>query len=82
MDLETLRCFFGWCTLINIGLLLFWFLFMAFAHDFVYQMHTKWFKLSKQRFDEIHYAGMAFFKICIFIFNFVPFVVLHVLDKS
>ena len=48
-----------WCMIINLGLLLWWFLIVVLAHDFVYQMHSRWFKLSVEKFDSIHYAGMA-----------------------
>jgi hypothetical protein len=60
------------------GILLWWFLFFALAHDWVYQFHGKWFKLSVDKFDAIHYAGMAFFKICIFLFNIVPYFALRI----
>ena len=78
MTIQVLREFFRWCLVINIGLLLWWFLFMTLAHDWVYRMHTKWFKLSMETFDTIHYAGMAFFKIAIFVFNLVPYLALHI----
>lgn len=78
MTIQVLREFFLWCLVINVGLLLWWFLFMTLAHDWVYRMHTKWFKLSMETFDTIHYAGMAFFKIAIFVFNLVPYLALHI----
>ena len=46
MNVETLIAFLGWCTLINLGLLIWWSLFVVFAHDWTYQMHSKWFKIS------------------------------------
>ena len=76
MTLEVLRKFFLWCLVFDVGLLLWWFLFLTFAHDWVYRMHTKWFKVSAEQFDAIHYAGMAFFKILIFVFNVTPFLAL------
>ena len=78
MAIETLRAVLGWCSIINMGLLLWWFLIIIVAHDWVYKFHSKWFKLSVERFDGIHYAGMAFFKIGIFVFNLVPFIALHI----
>ena len=63
MDIVWLREFLFWCNVINLGLLLWWFLFVALAHDWTYRMHSRWFKLSPQTFDAIHYAGMALFKI-------------------
>ena len=73
MTIDLVRDALLWCFIINIGILLWWFLFVTLAHDWVYQFHGKWFKLSVDKFDAIHYAGMAFFKICIFLFNIVPY---------
>ena len=73
MTIDLVRDALLWCFIINMGILLWWFLFFTLAHDWVYQFHGKWFKLSVDKFDTIHYAGMAFFKICIFLFNIVPY---------
>ncbi len=78
MTIDLVRDALLWCFIINIGILLWWFLFFSLAHDWVYQFHGKWFKLSVDKFDTIHYAGMAFFKICIFLFNIVPYFALRI----
>lgn len=78
MTIELLRNILGWCAVMNLGLLLWWALFFMFAHDVVYRLHGKWFKLSAERFDAIHYTGMAFFKITIFVFNIVPYIALRI----
>ncbi len=78
MTVEIVRNVLAWCTLINLGILLYWFLFFTLAHDWVYRIHGKWFKLSKEQFDSIQYAAMAFYKVAIFVFNMVPFIALHI----
>ena len=78
MTVEQIREVLGWCAVINIGLLLWWFLMFALARDFVYRLHGKWFRLTPERFDAIHYAGMAFFKIGIFLLNIVPYLALRI----
>ncbi|NNF96046.1 MAG: hypothetical protein HKM94_03855 [Halobacteria archaeon] len=78
MTIELLREFLGWCTLINFGLLIWWFLFVIFAHDWTYKLHSKWFNIATDRFDAIHYSGMAIFKMGIFMFNLVPYLVLRI----
>jgi len=76
---ETITEILFWCSIINIGLLAWWVLIFITAHDWIYQMHSRWFKLPVERFDAIHYAGMAFFKICIFLFNIVPYVAIRII---
>lgn len=65
-----------WCFIINMGLMMLWFLMFKFAHDWIYRTHGQWFKFSVEQFDTIHYAGMAFFKTCVIVFNLVPFIAL------
>lgn len=67
-----------WCTLINYGVLLVWFLFFMIAHDWMYQFHGRWFRVSVEQFDAIHYAVMAVYKISIILFNLVPYIALYV----
>jgi hypothetical protein len=78
MTLELIRNTLGWCAIINMGLLLWWLLFFVNAHDWMYKFHGKWFKISTETFDAIHYAGMAAFKIAIFLFNLVPYLALRI----
>ena len=78
MTIEIVRDALLWCFIINMGLLLWWFVLFTFAHDWVYRFHGKWFKLSEDRFDTINYAGMALFKILIFVFNLIPYIALRI----
>jgi Family of unknown function (DUF6868) len=79
MDIETLTHFFGWCIVINITILLWWVLLIIFAHDWVYKIHSKWFYLEQQQFDTVHYAGIAIYKLSIFIFNIAPYLALRII---
>ena len=78
MTVEIIRDVLAWSTVINFALLIFWFLFFSLAHDWLYRYHGKWFTLSVEKFDAIHYAGMAFFKLCIFLFNLAPYLALRI----
>jgi len=51
----------------------------VFAHDWMSRLHGRWFRLSPERFDSIHYAGMAVYKIGILLFNVAPCAVLWIL---
>ena len=78
MTVELLRDFLGWCAIINMALLLFWVLWMMLARGFVYRMHGRFFKMPEEKFDATHYAGMLFYKLCIFVFNIVPYLALRI----
>lgn len=77
MNLEVVRSFLGWCALINYLILIVWFLAFVQARSWLYQMHTKWFRLSAEDFDRTHYLGMAIYKIGILLFFLVPYLVLR-----
>ena len=79
MTIEAARQFFLWTTLLNYGLLLFWFAIFAVARDWVRGFHGKWFKLRDEHFDAIHYGGMAVYKIGIFLFCLMPLLALLII---
>ncbi|MFV3372410.1 DUF6868 family protein [Pseudomonas sp. NY15435] len=72
MPLMDLKPFLLYCTLINYAILLVWFAAFTLAHDFVYRLHTRWFALPVEKFDGIHYGGMAIYKIGVLLLNLVP----------
>jgi hypothetical protein len=75
--IENLRTLLGWCTILNMAMLAVWSLAFVFAHDFVFRMHTRWFRISEERFDEIHYTMMGYYKLAVFLFNLAPYLVLR-----
>jgi hypothetical protein len=79
VSFELARSFLLWCTVINYGVLLVWFLVFAVAHDGLQRIHGRWFRLSREQFDALHYAGMTIFKIGIILFNLAPLVALLIL---
>jgi len=50
------------------------------GHDFMYRIHGKWFKLSEEKFDAIHYALIGFFKLSMILFNIVPYLALRIVS--
>ncbi|MFC5742480.1 DUF6868 family protein [Dyella tabacisoli] len=65
-----------WCVGINYAVLLIWFGVFVFAHDRMYRTHNRWFKLSLETFDAIHYSGLAVYKIGILLLYLVPLIAL------
>jgi len=79
MTIIELRDVLFWCWIINTGLLLWWWFWLVAAHDWVYKMHTRWFRVPSEQFDAIHYAGIAFYKVLNIVFFFVPWIALHII---
>jgi Family of unknown function (DUF6868) len=47
MSIDALRKTLLWCAVINYGILLVWFLFFIFGHDWIYLLHSRWFHPSQ-----------------------------------
>ncbi len=82
MTIESAQAFLFWCLVINYGILLLWFLIFWFGHDWMYRLHSRWFHLSNERFDSIHYASMAAYKLGILLLNLTPYVALRLIGLS
>ena len=78
MTIQMARDAFLWCSIINYGLLVVWFLLLALLREWLYRLWGKWFRLSAAQFEAINFAGMALFKIGILLFNVVPYVALRI----
>jgi len=79
MNINFIRHFFLWCTVINYIVLIIWFLVFIYAHDNLYRLHNKWFRLTPEQFDATHYAAMSVYKIGILLLNLIPFIVLFII---
>ncbi len=76
MTIEIFQNLLGWCAVINYGLLLCWAVVFIFAHDWMYRFHTRWFAISKERFDELHYLLIGIYKILVLAFVIIPYIAL------
>ena len=54
MTIAVTRTFLLWCTVINYGVLLLWFLVFVFAHDWIHRMHSRWFHMSHEQLDALN----------------------------
>ncbi len=69
-----IRCFF-----LGIVILLYWGGIIIFAGDFVFSVHSVIFPISSQQFYAINYAGIAFTKVCVFLFFLLPYIAIKLL---
>ena len=79
MTIETLTQFFMWTTILNMGILIVCFLFLAFASDFVYRMHSKWFPMARESFNVVIYSFVGIYKLLVLILCVVPWIALAII---
>ena len=71
-----------WSLGINYAILLIWFVVFVAARNWLRALHGRWFRISDEAFDAIHYGGMAAYKIGIFLFNLVPLLALYFVSSG
>ncbi len=81
MTIAKLSDFLLWCAIVNYAILFAWFLAFALAHGPLYRLHARWFRLSENQFDVIHYSGMAAYKIAVLSLNVAPLIALHIVTS-
>ena len=79
MDIQTLTKFFMWCTIINLGLLIFTSIACIFLADFSYRMNNRFFSISRETFNIAAFSFIALFKIVVIVFNIAPYIALLII---
>jgi len=77
MSVETIRIFLLWSTIANYAVLMVWVVAFVFAHDWMHGLHGRWFHMSREQFDAVHYTLMGGYKVGILMLNLVPCIVLY-----
>lgn len=77
--METLTTFFGWCSAINIGLLMLTSLSLLVMRGTITKIHSKLFGLSEEDLARAYFQYLAQFKIAVIVFNLVPYIALRVM---
>ena len=79
MELEVLKEFFLWSTVIAAGLYIWTVVWCIFGVDFAYKIHSKLFDVPRESFGLILYCFLGFFKISIIVLFLVPYLALVVM---
>jgi hypothetical protein len=80
MTIQMMKDVLLWCVGLNYVILFIWFGVFVFAHDWMYEMHSRWSRLSVETFDTVHYTGMAVYKVGIILLNLMPLVALYMVS--
>ena len=76
--IEILRVFFGWCSVINIGLLIFSSILIIAIRGTASRLHSKMFNLDESFVSQAYFQYLAQYKIAIIVFNIVPYFALRI----
>ena len=77
--IDQITNFLGWCTVINVCILLFSTISLIIGRKFVTKIHERIFNLSEQKLSSLYFRYLAYYKIGIIIFNLVPYFSLKII---
>ena len=78
-SLATLTEFFGWCTAINLGVLVVAALFASLMRGTMVNIHGKLFGLGEAELSRQYFQYLAQYKIAIFVLNLTPYIALKIM---
>ena len=76
MELQHIESFIGWCTVINIAILLLSTILIAALRKPIMRIHTKILPLSEEELLKAYFHYLAIYKIGIILFNLTPYIAL------
>jgi len=82
MDIQKLKRFFMWCTIIDGILLIFSFALCALVPDLIYSIHGKLFHISPETLNVLIYSFLGLFKIFWLVFNVTPYITLLIITEK
>ena len=53
MDINSVKAFFMWCTILNLGVLILSSITLVFFGDFSYRMNNRFFSISREAFNVV-----------------------------
>jgi hypothetical protein len=82
MPVSQLQSFFGWCAVLNYGVLLIVFLAWAGGGDALFRLQARWFRLDRARCDFALYLLVGGYKLAIVLFCLVPWLALRLVHPT
>ena len=76
-ELEILSSTMIRCFVIGVVYVTFWFIFFLLGRDAGYMIHNNLFQISRHEYDLLNYYGMAFVKLCNFLFFLIPYIAIR-----
>jgi len=78
MDITTIKTFFMWCMILNLGVLIFSSIMCMFCADFSFRMNNRFFGISREAFNTLIPCFIGFYKVIVIVFSVVPYIALEI----
>ena len=78
-SIETLATFFGWCTVINLGVLVLGLLFFSVFHEWAGEISAKMFGITKEEAKATFFHVFQQYRLAFAVLNVVPYIALKIM---
>ena len=79
-SIEALAEFFGWCTVINIGIYIFTVVSLTLFRGMVLRINARIFLISEEDVSRVSFQYVGAYKLAITILCFVPYLALKIMS--
>ena len=79
-SIDALAEFFGWCTVINIGIYLLTIVSLTLFRGMALRINARIFSISEEYVSQVSFQYVAAYKLAITVLCFVPYVALKVMS--
>ena len=80
VNISNLTTFFGWCSIINLGILLFSTIILSAFKKPISKIHSKVFGINQADIPLIYFQYLGCYKIAIILLNLVPYITLKIMS--
>ncbi len=79
MSIDQLTQFFGWCSIINISVMIATSVAIVLLRGPISSLHSRLMGVSESGLPRLYFQYLGIYKIAIFIFNLVPYIALKII---
>ena len=79
-SIETAREFLGWCSVINIGMLLLSTLMLTVMRSWIIKIHANLTGVSEAELPRIYLEFLGNYKMLVVVLNLVPYIALRIMQ--
>jgi hypothetical protein len=78
-NIEFITSFLGWCSVINIGILLFSTVVIVLFKETISKIHASIFGINREQIADYYFQYLGNYKIAVIILNIVPYLALRLM---
>lgn len=79
ITVHELTVFLGWCTAINMAILMISTLMTTLTKRFSMNLHSTLFKVDQASLPKLYFEYLGYYKVLIIVFNLVPYIALRIM---